>query len=155
MTLTTFCYLHGILLCLCANGGASNGSSPMAPLCSAVTSFPYNGPTSLYKDPFLHLLSLQLPSANLTVSLPRELGEFSMLQSLYLDVNSLSVTILLELGYSSSLSDIDLSNNLLSGALTPSIWNLCDGLVSLRLHGNSLFGSVPEPTLPNYTCKNL
>ncbi|XP_022758601.1 putative kinase-like protein TMKL1 [Durio zibethinus] len=110
---------------------------------------------SLSKDPSLHLVSLQLPSANLTGSLPRELGEFSMLQSLYLNINSLSGTIPLELGYSSSLSDIDLSDNLLTGVLAPSIWNLCDGLVSLRLHGNSLSGSLSEPALPNSTCKNL
>ncbi|XVF21426.1 hypothetical protein REPUB_Repub12eG0089300 [Reevesia pubescens] len=110
---------------------------------------------SLSKDPSLHLVSLQLPSANLTGSLPRELGEFSMLQSLYLSINSLTGTIPLELGYSSSLSDIDLSHNLLSGVLPPSIWNLCDRLVSLRLHGNSLSGSLPEPALPNSSCKNL
>lgn len=78
-----------------------------------------------------------------------------MLQSLYLNVNSLSGTIPLELGYSSSLSEIDLSNNLLTGALAPSIWNLCENLVSLRLHANSLSGPVPEPALPNSTCKNL
>ncbi|XWS31317.1 hypothetical protein CRYUN_Cryun23aG0066300 [Craigia yunnanensis] len=110
---------------------------------------------SLSKDPSLHLVSLQLPSANLTGSLPRELGEFSMLQSLYLNINSLSGTIPLELGYSSSLSDIDLSDNLLTGVLAPSIWNLCDRLFSLRLHGNSLSGPLPEPALPNSTCKNL
>jgi hypothetical protein len=129
----------------------SNGS-PL--LCSDVSSPQWTN-LSLFKDPSLHLLSLQLPSANLTGSLPRELGEFSMLQSLYLNINSLSGTIPLELGYSSSLSDIDLGNNLLSGALAPSIWNLCDRLVSLRLHGNSLSGPVPEPALPNSTCKNL
>lgn len=110
---------------------------------------------TLYRDPALHLFSLQLPSANLTGSLPRELGVFSMLQSLYLNINSLSGTIPLELGYSSSLSDIDLGDNLLTGPLAPSIWNLCDKLVSVRLHGNSLSGSLPEPALPNSTCKNL
>lgn len=78
-----------------------------------------------------------------------------MLQSLYLNINSLGGTIPLELGYSSSLSDIDLGNNLLSGVLPPSIWNLCDKLVSLRLHGNLLSGSVPDPALPNSTCKSL
>eukprot|EP00257_Ricinus_communis_P026073 XP_025013487.1 putative kinase-like protein TMKL1 isoform X2 [Ricinus communis] len=110
---------------------------------------------SLYKDPSLHLLSLQLPSANLTGSLPRELGEFSMLQSLYLNINSMTGTIPLELGYGTSLSDIDLSGNLFSGVLAPSIWNLCERLLSLKLHGNSLSGSLPEPALPNSTCKNL
>ncbi|CAK9162410.1 unnamed protein product [Ilex paraguariensis] len=110
---------------------------------------------SLSRDPSLHLLSLELPSANLSGTLPRELGELSTLQSLYLGVNTISGTIPLELGYSSSLSDIDLGNNLLNGSVPTSIWNLCDRLVSLRLHGNSLSGSLPEPALPNTTCKNL
>ncbi|KAJ9169723.1 hypothetical protein P3X46_017882 [Hevea brasiliensis] len=129
----------------------SNGS----PLSCTDLSAPEWTNLSLYKDPSLHLLSLQLPSANLSGSLPRELGEFSVLQSLYLNINSLSGTIPLELGYSSSLSDIDLSDNLFSGVLAPSIWNLCDRLVSLKLHGDSISGSLPEPALPNSTCKNL
>nr|POE97366.1 putative kinase-like protein tmkl1 [Quercus suber] len=129
----------------------SNGT----PLLCTDLSSPQSTNLSLFKDPSLHLLSLQLPSANLTGSLPRELGEFSMLQSLYVNINSLSGTVPLELGYSSSLSDIDLGYNMLSGSLPPSIWNLCDKLVSLRLHANSLSGSVPELALPNSTCKNL
>ncbi|KAJ9176545.1 hypothetical protein P3X46_011848 [Hevea brasiliensis] len=129
----------------------SNGS----PLSCSDLSVPEWTNLSLYKDPSLHLLSLQLPSANLTGSLPRELGEFSMLQSLYLNINSLSGTIPLELGYSSSLFDIDLSDNMFSGVLAPSIWNLCDRLVSLKLHGDSLSGSLPEPALPNSTCEKL
>ncbi|GMI66396.1 transmembrane kinase-like 1 [Hibiscus trionum] len=123
-------------------------------LCSDLSSPQWTN-LSLSKDPSLHLVSLQLPSANLTGSLPRELGEFSMLQSLYLNINSLSGTIPLELGYSSSLSDVDLSDNLFTGVLAPSIWNLCDRLVSLKIHGNSLSGSLPEPALPNSTCRNL
>ncbi|KAB2003683.1 hypothetical protein ES319_D11G148400v1 [Gossypium barbadense] len=130
----------------------SNGT-PLS--CTDLSSPQWTTNLSLSKDPSLHLVSLQLPSANLTGSLPRELGEFSMLQSLYLNINSLSGTIPLELGYSSSLSDIDLSDNLLTGVLAPSIWNLCERLVSLKLHGNSLSGSLPEPALPNSTCKNL
>ncbi|KAL2238677.1 UNVERIFIED_CONTAM: putative kinase-like protein TMKL1 [Sesamum indicum] len=129
----------------------SNGSSL---LCTDLSS-PHWTSLSLYKDPFLHLVSLQLPSANLSGALPREIGELTNLQSLYLSVNSLSGAIPLELGYSTSLSDIDLSNNLLEGSLPPSIWNLCDRLISLRLHGNSISGSLPEPALPDATCKNL
>ncbi|CAN1269835.1 Putative kinase-like protein TMKL1 [Linum perenne] len=129
----------------------SNGSEVS---CSN-TSAPQWSSLSLYKDPSLHISSLQLPSANLSGSLPRELGEFSMLRSLFLNFNSLSGTIPLELGYSSSLSDIDLSGNLLSGSLAPSIWNLCDKLATIRVHGNSLSGPLPDPALPNSTCENV
>lgn len=109
----------------------------------------------MHKDPSLQLTSLQLPSANLSGTLPREIGQLTNLRSLYLSVNSLSGPIPLELGYSSSVSDIDLSHNLLKGSLPTSIWNLCDRLVSLRLHGNSLSGSLPEPALPDSACRNL
>ncbi|XP_058736957.1 putative kinase-like protein TMKL1 [Vicia villosa] len=129
----------------------TNGSSLS---CTDLSSPQWNN-LSFSKDPFLHLLSLQLPSANLSGSLPRELGQFPMLQSLYLNINSLSGTIPLELGYASSLSDIDLSDNLLVGDLPPSVWNLCDKLVSLKVHGNSLSGSVSEPALPDSSCKVL
>ena len=120
-----------------------------------MTYLPYNGPIFLSKDPSLHLLSLQLPSAGLSGTLPRELGELSTLQSLYLGFNSLIGTIPLKLGYSSSLSAVDFSNNLLNGTVPPSIWNLCDRLVTLRLHGNFFSGQIPEPALPNSTCNNL
>ncbi|XP_031100234.1 putative kinase-like protein TMKL1 [Ipomoea triloba] len=110
---------------------------------------------SLYTDPSLRLASLQLPSANLSGTLPREIGELAALQSLYLGVNALSGTIPLELGYSSSLSDVELSGNMFTGPIPASIWNLCEKLVSLRLHGNSLSGYIPQPALPNASCKNL
>ena len=48
-----------------------------------------------------------------------------------------------------------MGDNLLNGSLPTSIWNLCDRLISLRLHGNSLSGSLPEPALPNSTCNSL
>ncbi|KAK3415262.1 hypothetical protein EUGRSUZ_H00812 [Eucalyptus grandis] len=139
---------------LCQWRGLKWVFSDATPLSCNVSS-PHWANGSLYRDPSLHLLSLQLPSAGLAGSLPRELGEFSMLQSLYLGVNLLSGTVPLELGYSTSLSEIDLSGNLVNGVLPPSIWNLCDRLISLRLHGNSLSGSVPEPALPNSTCGSL
>ncbi|KAF3546825.1 hypothetical protein DY000_02004995 [Brassica cretica] len=125
--------------------------------CTALSSSPPTQWTnlSLYNDSSLHLLSLQLPSANLTGSLPGELGEFSMLRSLFLNINALSGPIPLELGYASSLSDVDLSGNALAGAFPPSIWNLCENLVSLKLHDNSFSGALPEPALPNSTCGNL
>lgn len=128
-----------------------NGS---ALLCTDLSS-PQWTSISLHKDPLLQLVSLQLPSANLTGALPREIGQLTNLRSLYLSSNALSGTIPLELGYSSSLSDLDLSHNLLKGSLPASVWNLCDRLVSLRLHGNALSGSLPDPALPDATCKNL
>lgn len=140
---------------LCQWRGLKWVSTNGSPLTCSDTSSPQWANLSLYKDSSIHLLSIQLPSANLTGSLPRELSEFSMLQSLYLNINSLKGIIPLELGYSSSLSAIDLSDNLFTGVLAPSIWNLCDRLVSLRLHGNSLTGALPEPALPNSTCENL
>ncbi|PHU22680.1 putative kinase-like protein TMKL1 [Capsicum chinense] len=129
----------------------TNGTSLV---CSDLSS-PQWTSLSLYRNPSLHLVSLQLPSANLSGTLPRELGELSTLQSLYLGVNALHGTIPLELGYSSSLSDIELSGNTLSGTLPTSIWNLCEKLVSLKIHGNSLSGSLPNPALPDATCKSL
>ncbi|XP_071720994.1 putative kinase-like protein TMKL1 [Rutidosis leptorrhynchoides] len=122
--------------------------------CTDVSSKQWSN-LSLSKDPDIHLMSLQLPSANLSGELPPEIGEFSSLQSLYLSVNSLTGSIPLEIGYSSSLSDIDFGNNLLSGSVPGSIWNLCDKLVSIRVHGNLFSGSIPGPGLPNVSCGNL
>ncbi|KAI3801123.1 hypothetical protein L1987_29226 [Smallanthus sonchifolius] len=99
--------------------------------------------------------SLQLPSANLSGQLPPELADLSTLQSLYLSSNSITGSIPLELGYSSSLQDIDFSNNLLNGSVPVSIWNLCDKLVSFRVHSNLLSGSIPRPGLPNASYGNL
>ncbi|KAI0510065.1 hypothetical protein KFK09_010665 [Dendrobium nobile] len=110
---------------------------------------------SLLSDSSLQLTSLHLPAAALAGSLPRELGEFSSLRSLNLAVNSLSGSVPLELGNSPSLSDLDLSGNNLNGSLPPSLWNLCDRLVSLRVHGNSLSGVIPPPATPNSSCENL
>ncbi|KAK9055664.1 hypothetical protein SSX86_026749 [Deinandra increscens subsp. villosa] len=107
------------------------------------------------QNPSVNLLSLQLPSANLSGNLPPELGDLSTLQSLYLSFNSITGSIPLELGYASSLQDIDFSNNLLNGLVPVSIWNLCEKLISFRVHGNLLSGSIPKPGLPNATCNSL
>ncbi|KAF5202926.1 Receptor-like protein kinase [Thalictrum thalictroides] len=129
----------------------SNGS-PL--VCDAISSRLRTN-VSLYKDPSLQLFSIKLPAAGLTGEIPREIGELSSLQSLYLGVNSLKGNIPLELAYSVSLSQLDLGTNLLNGNLPPSIWNLCDRLISLRLRGNNFTGPIPEPALPNSTCQNL
>ncbi|KAG1361422.1 Kinase-like protein TMKL1 [Cocos nucifera] len=110
---------------------------------------------SLAADPSLQLLSIHLPAAALAGSIPPEIGDLPSLQSLYLGVNSLSGALPLELGNSPSLSDVDLSGNSLSGALPISIWNLCDRLVSLRLHGNNFSGAVPDSAVPNSSCDRL
>ncbi|KAK1266095.1 putative kinase-like protein TMKL1 [Acorus gramineus] len=110
---------------------------------------------SLSRDPSLSLLSLRLPASGLSGSIPPEIGRLSSLQSLFLGVNSLVGPIPLELGNAPSISAVDLTGNLLSGPLPPSIWNLCNRLVSLRLHHNNLSGSLPSPALPNSTCPNL
>ncbi|KAF9610022.1 hypothetical protein IFM89_019662 [Coptis chinensis] len=123
--------------------------------CDTLLTSPQRTNASLYKDPTLQLYSLTLPAAGLSGEIPREIGEFSSLQSLFLGVNSLTGNIPLELAYSVSLADVDFGSNLLNGNLPPSIWNLCDRLVSLRLRGNNFSGLVPEPALPNSTCKNL
>lgn len=44
---------------------------------------------------------------------------------------------------------------MLTGSIPSSIWNLCERLVSINVHGNLLSGSIPEPGLPNATCDNL
>ncbi|KAI3929451.1 hypothetical protein MKW92_050474 [Papaver armeniacum] len=122
--------------------------------CDGLT-LPQRNNLTLFKDPSLQLLSIQLPGAGLFGEIPREVGELSSLKSLYLGANSLTGNIPLELGYSVSLTNLDLGGNLLKGSLPTSIWNLCDRLVSLRLRDNNLTGTLPEPALQNSTCKSL
>ncbi|KAJ0757883.1 putative transferase, protein kinase RLK-Pelle-LRR-III family [Helianthus annuus] len=64
-------------------------------ICTPISS-PNWSDLSLSKNPALHLLSLQLPSANLSGNLPPELGDLSNLQSLYLSFNSIMGSIPLE-----------------------------------------------------------
>ncbi|KAI7747771.1 hypothetical protein M8C21_007117 [Ambrosia artemisiifolia] len=122
--------------------------------CTNISS-PHYSNLSLSKDNNIHLFSIQLPSANLSGTLPKQLADFTSLQSLYLSFNSISGRIPVELGYSASLSDIDLGHNLLSGSVPVSIWNLCDRLISIRVHGNLLSGSIPEPGVMNISCDSL
>ncbi|XP_073012704.1 putative kinase-like protein TMKL1 [Typha latifolia] len=110
---------------------------------------------SLSSDPSLQLISIQLPASALSGSIPPEIGYFSSLESLFLAVNSLTGPIPLELGNSPSLSKVDLGANSFDGSLPPSIWNLCDRITSLRLHGNNLSGFIPDPAGPNSTCDQL
>ncbi|KAG7543195.1 Leucine-rich repeat [Arabidopsis thaliana x Arabidopsis arenosa] len=144
--MTSMRYLHvfilwgawcHIIISLCCEASARKDGSPLH--CTDLSSPQWTN-ISLFNESTLHLLSLQLSSANLTGSFPREIGEFSLLQNVFLNMNSLSGSIPLGLGYASSLSEIDLSRNNISGVLPPSIWNLCDKLVSFRVHECLLFG---------------
>ncbi|KAG0458636.1 hypothetical protein HPP92_021764 [Vanilla planifolia] len=110
---------------------------------------------SLFSDASLQLTSIRLPATGLSGFLPRELGQLSYLRSLNLAVNSLSGPVPLELGNCPALADLDLADNRLNGSLPTSLWNLCDRLVSLRLHGNILSGDVPQPATPNSSCESL
>ncbi|KAF3335795.1 putative kinase-like protein TMKL1 [Carex littledalei] len=110
---------------------------------------------SLNSDTSIQLTSIQLPASGLQGYIPSEIGDFSYLQSIYLAVNSLHGSIPLELGNSPSLLRIDLGSNSFNGSLPPSIWNLCDQLVSVRFHGNRLSGSLPNPAGANQTCDSL
>ncbi|KAG0524041.1 hypothetical protein BDA96_07G175400 [Sorghum bicolor] len=110
---------------------------------------------SLASDPALLLVSIRLPAAALAGRLPPDLGAFSALDSVYLAANALSGPVPLELGNAPALSALDLAGNRLTGTLPPSIWNLCDRVTELRLHGNALTGAVPAPAGPNTTCDRL
>ncbi|XP_066331190.1 putative kinase-like protein TMKL1 [Miscanthus floridulus] len=110
---------------------------------------------SLASDPALLLVSIRLPAAALAGRLPPDLGAFSALDSVYLAANALSGAVPLELGNAPALSALDLAGNRLSGDLPTSIWNLCDRVTELRLHGNALTGAVPAPAGPNTTCDRL
>ncbi|KAH7669653.1 Non-specific serine/threonine protein kinase protein [Dioscorea alata] len=110
---------------------------------------------TLYSDPSLQLLSIRLPAVALSGHLPAELSTFSSLGSLLLPSNSLSGPLPLDLFNSPSLSDLDLSSNSINGSFPTSLWNLCDRLVSLRFHHNSISGAVPDPAIPNTPCSLL
>ncbi|KAG2585819.1 putative kinase-like protein TMKL1 [Panicum virgatum] len=110
---------------------------------------------SLARDPALLLLSIRLPAAALAGTLPPDLGAFSALASIYLAANQLTGPVPLDLGNAPALDALDLSSNRLSGPLPTSLWNLCDRLADLRLHGNALAGAVPPPAGPNTTCDSL
>ncbi|KAK9146182.1 hypothetical protein Sjap_006085 [Stephania japonica] len=141
---------------LCQWHGLTWVFSDGSPLLCSNFSSPHRSNLSLFKDPLLQLLSLQLPDANLTGEIPRDIADLSSLKSLYLGFNSLHGNIPLEIGYSPSLSDVDFTHNLLTGALPTSIWNLCaNRLAALRFRGNSLSGTIPEPALPDFSCKDL
>ncbi|KAK9087819.1 hypothetical protein Syun_030213 [Stephania yunnanensis] len=146
----------GLINPLCEWHGLTWVFSDGSPLLCNNFSSPHRSNLSLFKDPLLQLFSLQLPDANLTGELPRDIADLSSLKNLYLGFNSLHGNIPLEIGYSPSLSDLDFTHNLLTGALPTSIWNLCDNrLAALRFRGNNLSGTIPEPALPDFSCKDL
>ena len=85
---------------------------------------------------------LNIPSKNLSGSIPAELGNLSSLKQLVLENNQLSGSIPAELGNLSTIEVLDLSENQLSGSIPAELGNL-SSLINLYLQGNQLTGSIP------------
>ena len=85
---------------------------------------------------------LNIPSKNLSGSIPAELGNLSSLKQLDLENNQLSGSIPAELGNLSTIEVLDLSENQLSGSIPAELGNL-SSLINLYLQGNQLTGSIP------------
>ena len=85
---------------------------------------------------------LNIPSKNLSGSIPAELGNLSSLKQLDLENNQLSGSIPAELGNLSTIEVLDLSKNQLTGSIPAELGNL-SSLINLYLQGNQLTGSIP------------
>ena len=85
---------------------------------------------------------IDLREAELSGSLPSELGNLTHLNFLLLNSNQLSSSIPPELAKLENLEYLWLSNNSLSGSIPPELGTL-DNLESLWLGGNSLSGPIP------------
>ncbi|KAJ3698244.1 hypothetical protein LUZ61_001949 [Rhynchospora tenuis] len=89
------------------------------------------------------VVSLEIPSQNLSGSLSPSIGNLTNLQILQLQSNSIAGPIPLEIGKLLKLEQLDLSNNHFSGDVPKSIGNL-KTLQYLRLNNNSLSGPFPQ-----------
>ncbi len=85
---------------------------------------------------------LELPSRELTGSLPAQIGGLSGLLVLQLRDNQLSGPIPAELGALAELQELSLSRNQFSGAIPAEAGSL-HALEALRLEGNQLSGAIP------------
>jgi hypothetical protein len=90
---------------------------------------------------------LDLPSNNLTGTLPAALGNLSNLVALWLHWNQLTGSIPAELGNPTNLRGLGIAFNQLSGALPAELGNLSN-LEDLGLQSNQLSGPIP-PELGN------
>ena len=81
-------------------------------------------------------------TANIKITLPRQLGYVSGLQEIYARRVGLGGCIPAELGQLSQLRVLSLGNNYLCGELPPALGNLRN-LQRIVLHQNNLQGSVP------------
>lgn len=88
------------------------------------------------------LTDVNLPSNNLTGSIPTEIGDLASLEWLNLSANALTGPIPPALGNLSSLLFLQLQNNQLSGAIPSSLGNLTS-LLTMALEQNQLSGSIP------------
>ena len=85
---------------------------------------------------------LNLPSNNLTGTLPAEIGDLTSLEFLDLVNNALSGAIPAEIWNLTNLEDLVLNANALSGAIPAEIRNLTS-LRRLAFSGNQLSGAIP------------
>ena len=86
--------------------------------------------------------TLELPSRDLSGSIPPQLGNLAGLRALRLDGNDLAGPIPLELGDLSNLFYLRLDRNRLTGSIPGELGGLGD-LWSLQLDGNELTGPIP------------
>lgn len=95
------------------------------------------------------VVTLGIPSQDLSGSLSPSIGNLTNLQTLLLQNNNISGPIPAELGRLSKLQQLDLSNNLFTGKVPASLSHL-KTLHYLRLNNNSLRGEIP-PSFANMT----
>lgn len=103
----------------------------------------WNGITCGISSRTNRVIRVNLQSANVTGSLPKELGKLAYLQALIMNGNSLTGTIPIKLYQLSVLRQLDLSQNALSGPIKNRIWKL-NSITEVNLGQNSLTGDLPE-----------
>ncbi|XP_047158136.1 receptor-like protein EIX2 [Vigna umbellata] len=95
-----------------------------------------------FKNPELHLKSIDISSNNLSGEIPKEIGYLVGLVSLNLSRNNLRGEIPCGMGSLRSLDSLDLSRNHFTGKIPSSLAEI-DGLGKLDLSHNSLSGRIP------------
>ncbi|KAK7316242.1 hypothetical protein VNO77_35121 [Canavalia gladiata] len=89
------------------------------------------------------VISLGIPSQNLSGTLCPSIGNLTNLQTVVLQNNNITGPIPSELGKLSKLHTLDLSDNSFNGEIPPSLGHL-RSLLYLRLNNNSFAGDCPE-----------